>query len=678
MAASFFIAMRSEEAASGRFCRYQSMQEKGKIMSELRFVMKTMLAADLGEEACVPDLLGERILQNSLKFYLDETDEIYEGYGRLANAYPYRQRNNYTRQLRKKQIRTAVLENDRIKAVFLPDYGGRLWELWDKKENRNLLYTNDVLQFSNLAVRNAWFSGGVEWNLGIIGHHPFTTEPLYVARTRTEQGEPVLRMYEYERIRRVAWQMDFWLEEGCPYLKCRMRIVNESAEVIPMYWWSNMAVPEYEHGHITVPASEAYAGTGIECRKVSLPVVEGVDVSEYQKIPRSIDYFFNIPEDAPKYIVNVNKEGKGLLQFSTKRLQGRKLFSWGKNTASDHWQEFLTKDAGRYVEIQAGLGKTQYGCIPMAPHTAWEWMECYGPAYSEELSADVYEKSFEERRTYITDYLLKNHLIENLEEELKASKKMALTKAEMVTPGSGYGAFRRECKRTEHLEFVKRTKTMEQWEHFFETGELHCPDPKEEPDAFWNGEEFLSSLKKTTLDQEAPNYKNWYAYYHIGILEFRRGNDAVAKEMYEMSLKLEENAWALHGLACLCIQGGNENLAVLYVQRGMELQRDCLSYQKEGLKILSQCEAYGAILQQYAALDEQMKSIGRVQYYYVLGLVKTGRFGEADRLLNGEEGIMVDDVREGEDNLQDLWEILNHELHQDREKLPYRYDFHAN
>lgn len=44
-------------------------------MSELRFEWKNMLAADLGEESCVPDLLGERILQNSLKFYLDETDE---------------------------------------------------------------------------------------------------------------------------------------------------------------------------------------------------------------------------------------------------------------------------------------------------------------------------------------------------------------------------------------------------------------------------------------------------------------------------------------------------------------------------------------------------------------------------------------------------------------------------
>lgn len=657
---------------------FSCILRKGKNMSELRFEYKNMQAADLGEESCVPDLLGERILQNSLTFYLDETDEIYERYGRLADAYPYRQRNNYSRILKEKQIRTAVLENDRIKAVFLPDYGGRLWELWDKKENMNLLYTNDVLQFSNLAVRNAWFSGGVEWNLGIIGHHPFTTESLYVARTQTEQGEPVLRMYEYERIRGVTWQMDFWLEEGCPYLKCRMRIVNDSAEVIPMYWWSNMAVPEYDQGHITVPAAEAYSSGGAYCYKVPVPMVDGTDISDYQKIPRSVDYFFHIPEEEPKYIVNVNRDGKGLLQFSTKRLQGRKLFSWGNNTASDHWQEFLTKDAGRYVEIQAGLGKTQYGCIPMAPHTAWEWMECYGPAHSEELSAEVFAQSFEERRACVTEYLAEHDLIGKLEKQLKESKAMALTKAELVTPGSEYGAFRKSSERTAHLEFIRRTPAMEQWEHFFTTGNLHCPDPKEEPDAFWTGEDFLTYLKKTTLGTDAPNHKNWYAYYHIGILEFRKGNDTVAKEMYERSVALCENPWALHGLACLCLGKENKNLSALYIQRGMELKKNSLSYQKEGLKILSRCEAYRAILKQYDGLNKELQRVGRIEYYRVLALVKTGRFEEADSLLNSEKGIVVDDVREGEDNLQDLWMILNHELHQDKEKLPYRYDFHAN
>ena len=125
---------------------------------KLEFAKKKIRMAVLGEESSVPDLLGERILQNELEFRLEEDDEIYEGYGRKSSAYPYRQYNDYTRELSEREIRTAVLENDCLKAVFLPEYGGRLWELWDKKQGRNLLYTNDVLRFSNLAVRNAWFS----------------------------------------------------------------------------------------------------------------------------------------------------------------------------------------------------------------------------------------------------------------------------------------------------------------------------------------------------------------------------------------------------------------------------------------------------------------------------------------------------------------------------------------
>ena len=150
----------------------------------------------------------------------DEKDEIYEAYGRKATVYPYRQQNGYTRKLSEQKVRTAVLENDWLKAVFLPEYGGRLWKLWDKEAERDLLYTNDVLRFSNLAVRNAWFSGGVEWNIGVIGHTPLTAEPLYTAQTETEKGEPVLRMYEYERIRGVVYQMDFWLEKRSRFLNC--------------------------------------------------------------------------------------------------------------------------------------------------------------------------------------------------------------------------------------------------------------------------------------------------------------------------------------------------------------------------------------------------------------------------------------------------------------------------
>ncbi len=93
---------------------------------ELRFETKKMMSSDLGPQACVPDLIGEHILQNDTKFDLGEHDEIYEGFGRKRSAYPYRQYNSYTRELKEKDIKIAVLENDYLKAVFLPEYGGRL------------------------------------------------------------------------------------------------------------------------------------------------------------------------------------------------------------------------------------------------------------------------------------------------------------------------------------------------------------------------------------------------------------------------------------------------------------------------------------------------------------------------------------------------------------------------
>ena len=92
---------------------------------ELRFETKRMRACSLGEESSVPDIAGSAILQNDLEFDLDEEDEIFEAYGTRKNAYPYRQYQAYSRELKERRVKTAVLENDCLRAVFLPEYGGR-------------------------------------------------------------------------------------------------------------------------------------------------------------------------------------------------------------------------------------------------------------------------------------------------------------------------------------------------------------------------------------------------------------------------------------------------------------------------------------------------------------------------------------------------------------------------
>ena len=92
----------------------------------------------------------------------------------------------------------------------------------------------------------------------------------------------------------------------------------------------------------------------------------------------------------------------------------------------DRWQHFLTEDAGPYIEIQAGLGKTQYGCLPMAPHTAWEWLEQYGPVQLPQTT------SSQDNCQYIEQHVSS----EELERLLQTSASFAHQKAAVVSSGS--------------------------------------------------------------------------------------------------------------------------------------------------------------------------------------------------------------------------------------------------
>lgn len=646
---------------------------------EIRFERKQMKRGKLGEKSSVPDLLGGLILQNQLKFHLGEEDEIYEGYGRCKSSYPYRQYSCYLRELEEGSVKTVILENDFLEAVFLPELGGRLWSLTDKKTGRNLLYTNDVLRFSNLAVRNAWFSGGAEWNIGVIGHSPFTTAPLYAGVLKDKDGTPVLRMYEYERIREVTYQMDFWLGEQDRFLNARMRIVNSSDQVVPMYWWSNIAVPEHENGRIIVPAKMAYTVQNREVCKVDIPFVNGTDITAYKNIPASADYFFEIPKEEPKYIAHVDENGYGLLHFSTSRLQSRKLFSWGNRQGAGHWQEFLTKDAGRYVEIQAGLGKTQYGCLPMAPHTAWEWIERYG---SIQLEPGEQFESFQNLRAKVTKRVLHETAFQEMEQVLQDTRQLAKEKAEVFQKGSGYGALKNAVRAHEgdipvsgHLDFEVCEKELNLWQDFLKTGKLAEVDETCQPGYFMSDPALFEKLKESMA---GANSENWYAHYQLGLYYFQKEKYKKAGTAFHKSLEIRENPWAYHGVASVYTVLEEKEEAKKAIRSGILLRSQDLSYLKEGFRILSLCEGAKEILELYQGLDCKYQRNGRLKFYYIQALGETGEFQRAYDLLCADGGLAVEDIREGELSLGDVWKKLYKKLYGEEGELPYCFDFTAS
>jgi len=66
-----------------------------------------------------------------------------------------------------KQHNMVYLENEYVKIGVLPDLGGRIFSVLDKKQ-LDFFYRQNVVKPALISVLGAWISGGVEWN---VPHH---------------------------------------------------------------------------------------------------------------------------------------------------------------------------------------------------------------------------------------------------------------------------------------------------------------------------------------------------------------------------------------------------------------------------------------------------------------------------------------------------------------------------
>ena len=148
-------------------------------MSELRFEKLNITGRRIGKSSWFPAI--RELIKSEISAKLDEDDGLFIGFGMFCDGLPYTLQDDYDSPLEELTFNAAVLENRYLKAVFLPELGGRLWSLYDKENQRDLLLTNTQLLPCNLGIRNAWFAGGVEFNCGRRGHDERTMSPRFAA-----------------------------------------------------------------------------------------------------------------------------------------------------------------------------------------------------------------------------------------------------------------------------------------------------------------------------------------------------------------------------------------------------------------------------------------------------------------------------------------------------------------
>jgi len=576
-------------------------------------------------------------------------------------ALPYRMQDRYTRKKEPLTFKSAVLENEILRAVFLPELGGRLVSLEYKPLKRELLARNQVFQPANLAIRNAWFSGGIEWNTSQYGHCFFTCSPVFAAEIRGPHGEPGLRIYEFERCKGHFWQIDFFLPENFPFLLALVRVMNPFNRPSSMYWWTNMAVPEEEGTRVLAPTQQALytAPTMGMGTMPELEILPGQDASYSLNFPFANEYFLQCEKADMVWEAALDRNGVGLIETSTRPLDYRKLFCWGSGVGGRRWQEYLSVPGSAYIEIQAGLAPSQLHGLEMPANGEYKWLEAFGCM---ELDPRLAHHADWQTAWQAADRELKKRLPpDKLNEMFAACGAVTNRPPEKILHfGSGWGALELRRRKAETgayalpgaFAFPESTLGAEQkkWIHLLEKGQLPEQDPADEPGEWMIQEEWFCMLEKS-LGKSG----NWYALLHAGVMRMENYDYDGARLAWEDSIRQKPSAWAYRNLAALFMREKRNAEALDSYKRawkmasGSECAQTALA--QEFLQALYDSGEYDRAEQVYGEFPEAVREFDRIQIIRGQIALMRGDFALVEKVLQREYAI----IRECETVLTDLW-----------------------
>ncbi len=587
---------------------------------------------------------------------------------------PYRLFDKYDRNKKPIQLKTVVLENDIIRVQFLPEQGGRLYSMFNKKTGKEVFLKNPVYQPCNLGILDAWFSGGVEWNVSQYGHTFTSNTPVYFAKVQVGNYE-FLRMYDYERCKKLFYHIDFHLPDGSEVLYAYIRLINDEDVEKSTYWWTNAALPENRNVRVFSCTDEVMflrpesIGNNIDpvrifghARLPVLPTLPDFDSTYPQNSNYSNEFFFQNPPDHPSpWSAAAYNDGTLYFDRSTQPLRFRKMFCWGSHRGGRRWCEYLSVpgDESHYIELQAGLAPTQLNGINIPANTAWSFTQAFGMTSFKDLTAP-YDENWNRAKDYVAAQVEKALPAEViLEKHLEFEKMAGLEIAEIFSMGSGWGALekmrRSWCKEKEiprELEFPPSSIGVEQypWLALLQTGVLPEMDPLDTPPSWMVDDQWRELLEKSL---SRPGGDNATARLHLGIMLYESFQFAEGVDQWKKSLQLNESPWAWRNLSVAMVRNNDYDKAIEYMEKALKLEDNKIdrAFVEEYFDLLIKTERFEQLWSFYQGLPEDRKNADRILIQAGYAAVELDKTDFVESLTSREFAC----IREGDNLLVDMW-----------------------
>ncbi|MCX6623098.1 MAG: DUF5107 domain-containing protein [Acidobacteria bacterium] len=275
--------------------------------------------------------------------------------------------------------KTIELENEYLKLTYVPEFGGRIFSLYDKVARREVFYRNEVIKPAHYNPRGSWQQSGMELT-GPHDLHMLTLhgEPFWSNRVvRQSDGGATLYISEVDPVYHMKVNLTATLHPGVAALEMGVFCYNTRDGRMPQMFWLSSALPGTPKTEFIYPMTRTIGHTTSEI--ADWPVYNGVDYRWDRNNKNMLGVFgIDIYDDFQG--AYQHDSDYGVFRYADRRIvQGMKMWTFGYGPSSKMYERGYTDKTGPYVEVQSGRMVWDGHYEWVQPHKFENWSERWVP-----------------------------------------------------------------------------------------------------------------------------------------------------------------------------------------------------------------------------------------------------------------------------------------------------------